>query len=219
MRLLVLLCAAATTTALVGCAATPRFPPPRLMLPEGPCNAPEYVAKAKSGHDGELTMNVTLSDIDRARAVEETVAIGNLSDDQVDEALYIVRRAFHCRQRPPEGAARIVTGYKFRYVAKMLSAGVDAERCGHAASYPASALRFGAQQSVPLGVTLDEHGTVEDAWPIKPVDPYGFTRSAIDALLHSCHFTPALIDGRPVPFFLVYRFEFEIQRSQESPLL
>jgi hypothetical protein len=215
MRPIVLLCAAATA-ALAGCAHAP--PVTQSQPPSAPtrsCAAPEYVTRGP--HDGVVTMDVEVNEAGHALRVEKTAASG-LTDVEIGNALFAVKRAFHCRTPLPHDAPRVISGYQFRYVAKMQGAGVDPEVCGRAAPYPASALRFGAQRRVVLGVTLDERGAVEDAWPIDAVDPYGFTQSGINALLHGCHFTPARLHGRPVPFFLVYRFAFVIPRSEQSPL-
>jgi TonB family protein len=195
-----------------GCAHLEVGPPPPLHVrspapsEEGPCDPVEYTAFAK--HAGDVALNVALDDSGHATHVE-AVHAHELSPQQIDRAVDIVRHAFRCRHRLAANAPRLYFNYLFRYVANLdVAPSIDNAACARAARYPTNAERDGMAASVLVGLTLDEGGRIDSAWVDRP-DGDGFAASAIDALTRRCHFTPARWSGRATPFYLVYRFNFE----------
>jgi Gram-negative bacterial TonB protein C-terminal len=200
------------TLLLVGCAAQrPAVLQPSALpqlAPEEPCVPVEYVAL--SDQPGELVFDVQLTDSGRAQRVD-ALQSSSLPDAEVQRALDIVRPAFHCRNRLARDAPRVVHGYKLRFVERLVIPVVDAAACAGAARYPWGAKVRGIEGQVSVGVTLDETGAVEQAWPLvgSEGDPYGFGAEAARTLAHHCRFTAARLHGKPVPFFLVYTFVFQ----------
>ncbi len=85
--------------------------------------------------------------------------------------------------------------------------------CGRSVGYPKEAQALGIEGAVRLRVSLDEKGRVVEAKVLSGLG-HGLDSAAVDALLHHCHFTPAVgSDGRPVPYVIdPYVFHFEIAR-------
>ena len=74
--------------------------------------------------------------------------------------------------------------------------------------YPAQARELGIEAAVTIEIVVDTVGHVRSARVVRPAGR-GFDEAALDAIANY-RFTPAALDGRPVPVHMRWRLEFKL---------
>jgi len=74
--------------------------------------------------------------------------------------------------------------------------------------YPVQARELGIEAAVTIDIVVDTIGHVRSARVVRPAGR-GFDEAALDAIANY-RFTPAALDGRPVPVQMRWRLEFKL---------
>lgn len=173
---------------------------------EGPCDAVEYTAFRLA--PSEVALDVTVGANGRASHLRITRA-----NDDAERifAADVVRHLFRCRHKVAADAVGQKERYRLRFAPVLHSPTIDASACGRAVVYPDRAMHAGSTALVHVGVGVDIHGQVDVAW-VDGATGNGFAEAAVDAIAHRCKFGPATVNGEPIPFFLIYTFNFTFPR-------
>jgi TonB family protein len=81
-------------------------------------------------------------------------------------------------------------------------------------TYPAGALESGTERRVTILLTLRADGSIADS-QLTYDDPL-FGPAALEAL-KSAQFTPAEIDGKPIPYWAIVEFVFSLSQPSSAP--
>jgi hypothetical protein len=196
---------------LVACATAPHprpWPPPPPEGPAGECEPAEY-STLPCATAGDTIVRVELGADGAAERAGVVESSGDRTQDDI--ALDIALHALACRHRLADGASRVIERYAVHFRKLQQLPRVDNVGCGLATRYSDEALEYGIVGRLQFRVALDEQGHVVRAWGNRPYR-FGLHEAAIEALEQRCRFTPGLADGKPVPFVLVYTFEFQLPR-------
>jgi hypothetical protein len=182
-----------------------------MSIEPGECDPLEYFF-AEPGTSAQSVLRIALAPSGRAADVSLVSSSGD--DDRDRLAVDIARHAFRCRHRLSANAPRVLDHYAvtFRSDQTVERPAIDNQACAKEVRYPNDGLYEGLEASGRFLVALDESGRVLRAWLSVTPDRYGFADASIDALEKRCRFTGARLDGRGVPFVLIYKMIFQLPR-------